>query len=126
MTGPCQTIGDYEFLGVVDKPKAGVTYKVRNLRTGEFEALRTLPGASYGDPESMERFLREIRIHARLAHPNIVEFHDAFQLDGRLVMTAEFVEGTSLAELCGRGALPTDQAIRGICDVLAALEEAHA
>jgi hypothetical protein len=52
---------NYEFLSIIDKPKAGVTYKVRNLTTGNFETLRTLPGASYGDPESLERFLREIK-----------------------------------------------------------------
>lgn len=126
MQDASQTVGNYEFLGVVDKPKAGVTYKVRNLSTGEFEALRSLPGASYGDPESQERFLREIKIHARLSHPNIVAFHDAMELDGHLVMTAEFVEGTTLAELCRQGQLSSDQAIQATCGVLAGLEEAHA
>jgi serine/threonine protein kinase len=121
-----QTVGNYEFFGVVDKPKAGVTYKVRNLMTGEFESLRSLPGAAYGDPESQERFLREIKIHTRLSHPNIVTFHDALELDGRLVMTAEFVEGTTLAELLSKGALPSSRAIQVICDVLSGLEEAHA
>jgi serine/threonine-protein kinase len=121
-----ETVGNYEFLGIVDKPKAGVTYKVRNLATGEFEVLRALPGASYGDPESRERFLREIKIHTRLSHPNIVAFHDALELDGRLVMTAEFVEGTTLAEHCSRGPMPPARAIRTICDVLSGLEEAHA
>lgn len=126
MTESRQTVGNYEFLGVVDKPKAGVTYKVRNLATSQFEALRALPGTAYGDPESLERFLREIRIHTRLAHPNIVAFHDALELEGQLVMTAEFVEGTSLAELCRRGPMPAAKAIQIISDVLAGLEEAHA
>jgi serine/threonine protein kinase len=126
MNEPSQTVGNYEFLGVVDKPKAGVTYKVRNLTTGEFETLRALPGTSCGDPESLERLLREIKIHTRLSHPNIVAFHDAMELDGHLVMTAEFVEGTTLAELCRRGSLPPEQAIQATCGVLAGLEEAHA
>jgi serine/threonine protein kinase len=126
MTEHSQTVGNYEFLGVVDKPKAGVTYKVRNVATGEFETLRALPGAAYSDAESLQRFLREIRIHTRLSHPNIVAFHDALELDGRLVMTAEFVEGPTLAELSRRFPLPTDRAVRTICDVLSGLEEAHA
>jgi serine/threonine protein kinase len=121
-----RTIGNFEYLGILDKPEAGVTYKVRNRTTGEFEALRTLPGASHGDPESLERFQREIRIHTRLSHPNIVAFHDALELDGQVVMTTEFVEGTALADLCQRGPLPMDQAIRAACDVLSGLEEAHA
>ena len=126
MTQPTQTVGNYEFLGIVDKPKAGVTYKVRNLTTGEFEVLRTLPGASYDHPESLDRFLREIKIHTRLSHPNIVAFHDALELDGHLVMTAEFIEGTTLAQLCRPGPLPSAEAMRVICDVLSGLEEAHA
>ena len=126
MTQPSQTVGNYEYLGIVDKPKAGVAYKVRNLATGEFEVLRALPGASYGDPETLERFLREIKIHTRLSHPNIVAFHDALEVDGQLVMTAEFVEGTTLAELCRRGPLSSAEAIRVIGDMLSGLEEAHA
>ena len=126
MTEPSQIVGNYEFLGVVDKPRAGVTYKVRNLTTGEFEVLRSLPGASYDDAESLERLLREIKIHTRLSHPNIVAFHDALELDGHLVMTAEFVEGTTLAELCRPGALLSTEAMRVTCDVLSGLEEAHA
>lgn len=126
MTQPSQTVGNYEYLGIVDKPKAGVAYKVRNVATGEFEVLRALPGASYGDPETLERFLREIKIHTRLSHPNIVAFHDALEVDGQLVMTAEFVEGTTLAELCRRGPLSSAEAIRVIGDMLSGLEEAHA
>ena len=119
-------VDKYEFLSIIDKPKAGVTYKVRNLTTGEFEALRTLPGASYGDPESMERFLREIAVHTRLSHPNVIAFHNAFELDGQLVMTAEFVEGTTLAGLCREGRLLSSEAVRVISEVLRGLEEAHA
>jgi len=126
MTETSQTVGNYEFLGVVDKPRAGVTYKVRNLTTGEFEVLRSLPGASYDDPESLERLLREIKIHTRLSHPNIVAFHDASELDGHLVMTAEFVEGTTVAELCRPGPLLSTEAMRVTVDVLSGLEEAHA
>jgi len=126
MPDSTQIIGNYEYLGILEKPRAGVTYKVRNLNTGELEALRTLAGACHGDPESLERFHREIRIHTRLSHPNVIAFHDAFELNGQLVMTTEFVEGTTFAELCRPGPLSPDQAIRAACEVLSGLEEAHA
>jgi serine/threonine protein kinase len=121
-----QIVDNYECLGIIDKPKAGITYKVRNLATGEIEALRTLPGATSRDPESAERLLREVRIHARLSHPNIVEFHDAFAIDGQPVMTTEFVEGPTLATLCQAGPLSQGAVIAIIVQVLDALEEAHA
>jgi len=123
---PPRSADTYEFLGIIDKPKTGVTYKVRNRTTGEFETLRTLPGASAFDPESRDRFLREIRVHTRLAHPNVAAFHDAFELDGQLVMTAEYIEGSTLAQLCAKGPLPILEAIRVVSHVLSALEEAHA
>src|SRR5215813_13874106 len=110
-----QLIGKYECLGIIDKPKNGITYKVRNVDTNEILSLRALPGAASRDGESAERLLREIRIHARLSHPNIVEFHDAFEIDGRLVMTTEFVDAPTLTELCrAGGALPPALAIRSI------------
>jgi serine/threonine-protein kinase len=65
-------------------------------------------------------------VHTRLSHPNIVAFHDAPELDGCVVMTTEFVEGTTLAELCRPGPLLSSEALRIICAVLSGLEEAHA
>ena len=125
MTQSGEIVGNYEFLGIIERPKAGVTYKVRNLATGEFEVLRTLPGASYTDAESLERLLREMRVHTRISHPKVVAFHDVFELDGQLVMTAEYVEGTSVALLCRPGPLPSSQAVGIAIDVLSGLEEAH-
>jgi serine/threonine protein kinase len=121
-----QVIGNYECLGIIDKPRAGVTYKVRNLATGEIESLRALPGTTSRDHESTERLLREIRIQTRLSHPNIVEFHDAFEIDGHLVMTTEFVEAPTLAELCKAGPLPVRDAVQTIAQVLDGLDDAHA
>jgi serine/threonine protein kinase len=120
-----QVIGNYECLGIIEKPRAGGTYKVRNLATGEIESLRALLGATSRDPEFTERLLREIRIQTRLSHPNIVEFHDAFEVDGQLMMTTEFIEGSTLAEICRVGPIPPRDAIRTIADVLDALEDAH-
>ena len=45
-----QVVDNYEFLGIIDKPKTGITYKVRNVETGELEALRALPGTTSSHP----------------------------------------------------------------------------
>lgn len=121
-----EVIGNYECLGIISKPRSGVTYKVRNLATGEVESLRALRGAAAGDAESAERLAREIRIHTRLTHPNVVGFHDAFELEGQLVMTTDYVGGRTLADLRREGPLPEAEAVRIMLQVLAGLEEAHA
>ena len=124
--GVSQIIGNYECLSLIDQPRSGVTYKVRNLITGEVEALRALAGAAARDPESAERLKREIRIHTRLTHPNVIAFHDAFELDDQIVMTTDYVEGPTLAELCRRGPLPSNRAVGIAMQLLDAIAEAHA
>jgi serine/threonine protein kinase len=121
-----EVIGNYECLGIISKPRSGLTYKVRNLATGELEALRTLPRGAAADAESAERLSREIRIHTRLTHPNIIGFHDAFELEGQLVMTTDYVEGPTLAQLCDGGPLAQSEAAGIVLRILEALEEAHA
>jgi eukaryotic-like serine/threonine-protein kinase len=124
--GVNEVVGDYECLAIIEKPRSGVTYKVRNRRTGELESLRALPGATARDPESSERLLREIRVHARLTHPNLIAFHDAFELAGQVVMTTDYLEGPTVAQLCNGRPLPPDRAAAIVIAVLRGLDEAHA
>src|SRR5215217_6247798 len=105
-----EVVGNYECLGIINKPRSGLTYKVRNRATGQLEALRALRGAAAADAEATERLSREIRLQARLTHPNLVGFHDAFELDGQLVMTTDFVEGPTLAQLCRERRLTGEEA----------------
>src|SRR5258708_1999369 len=43
-----------------------------------------------------DRFLREIRLSARLQHPHIVVVHDSGEVDGQLWYTMPFVAGGTL------------------------------
>jgi serine/threonine-protein kinase len=62
-----------------------------------------------------ERFLQEIEIAARLAHPHILPLHDSGEADGLLYYVMPYVEGESLRDrldrerqlpLCLRSLLP--------------------
>ena len=73
-----------------------------------------------------ERFLREIRIAARLTHPNILPLHDSGDVGGVLFYVMPFVEGESLRDLLRRvKQLPVDQALRITREVADALMYAH-
>ena len=106
-------------------PRSGTSYKVRNIIGDRFEVLRILPKDSQEDREQTERFLREIRVHARLTHPNIVAFYNASEIDGEFVMTTELVDGITLAQRLEMGPLPLDEAVRYTCQALSALAYAH-
>ena len=73
-----------------------------------------------------ERFLREIKVAARLNHPHIVPLHDSGQAGSLLYYVMPFVEGESLrARMERSGALPIEEAVEIARDVAAALDYAH-
>ncbi len=73
-----------------------------------------------------ERFLREIKVAARLNHPHIVPLHDSGQAEGLLYYVMPFVNGESLRGHIARvKQLPVDEALEIARDVAAALDYAH-
>lgn len=121
---PGQTVGGYEIVDVIESSRAGATYRVRNLVTQRMESLRVIPDVQ-GDQAKVDRFLREVKILAGLSHPNIVRFHTAVELEGRLVMTYELVEGVTLAQKLELGPMPVEEAVDLMKQLLRALEHAH-
>ena len=119
------TIGDYEFLDVVNSSKSDITFRVRNVHAHRVEALKVLHKSREDDQEFVARFMRQMKVHARLQHPNIVGFHDALELGGHLVMTTEIVEGPTLAQRLDLGPLPWRKALEIFSQVLQALAFAH-
>jgi serine/threonine protein kinase len=121
-----KTVAGYEVVEVLGGSKIGVAYKVRNVFAQRFEVLKILPKGVQDDDEQIARFLREIKVHARLVHPNIVTFYNAREIEGQLVMTTEFVPGITVAERLEVGAIAWRDALAYGNEALAALEYAHA
>jgi serine/threonine protein kinase/tetratricopeptide (TPR) repeat protein len=73
-----------------------------------------------------ERFLREIRLCARLQHPHILVVHDSGNADGQLWFTMPYVEGETLrSRLRREHQLPLNDALRIASEVAEALDYAH-
>jgi len=122
---PAQRIGDYEVLAVLGAGGMGKVYKVRNVITDRVEAMKIVLPNLAGQQEVADRFLREIKVLARLSHPNIAALITAFTEGNQLVMVMEFVEGTSLSSRVAQEPIPPAEAIGYIDQGLAALAYAH-
>jgi serine/threonine-protein kinase len=119
-----QTLGGYEFVDVLDTPVFGNSYKVRNLAQNRLESLKALPDDLHGKL-GLERFRREIKIHERLNHPNVVCFYKACEINGQLVITTELVEGISLRQRLGDKSLSLKEGIGYLRAALAGLGYLH-
>jgi serine/threonine protein kinase len=90
-------------------------------------ALKRLAENLARDEDLQRRFLREARLAARLAHPNVVRVFDVGEDDGRPFIAMEYVEGETLAELVAqRAPLPAAEAARLGMQMCAGLAAAHA
>ncbi|HEY4955892.1 MAG TPA: protein kinase [Gemmatimonadaceae bacterium] len=73
-----------------------------------------------------DRFLREIKVAARLNHPHILPLHDSGEANGFLYYVMPYVEGESLRSRLNRdGKLPLDEALYLARGVAGALDYAH-
>jgi serine/threonine protein kinase len=90
-------------------------------------AVKVLTGPRALDPRARQRFVREARIAASLAHPNIVPLHAFGAAEDALFYIMGYVEGETLGALLDReGRLSAPRARRIIRDICGALEYAHA
>ena len=95
---------------------------VRHDRTVALKVLRPELAESLG----RERFLREIRLAARLAHPHILPLYDSGEAGGLLFFVMPVMQGQTLRERLERERqLPVDEAVRIAGEVADALDYAH-
>jgi tetratricopeptide (TPR) repeat protein/tRNA A-37 threonylcarbamoyl transferase component Bud32 len=99
-----------------------LAHDVRHDRKVAVKVLRPELAATLGS----DRFLREIRIAAKLTHPHILPLHDSGDAGGSLYYVMPFIEGESLRNRLSRGGeLPIPEAVRLLRDVVDALALAH-
>jgi serine/threonine protein kinase/Flp pilus assembly protein TadD len=73
-----------------------------------------------------ERFLREIKLAAKLNHPHILPLHDSGEANGFLYYVMPYVEGESLRERLDRERqLPIEEAVHHARAIASALDYAH-
>ena len=94
-------------------------------RDGQKLALKILHPEVH-ESVAADRFLREIRLASRLKHPHIAPLLDSGERDWLVYLVTEFIEGSSLRQVLGRGRqLSVDDTLRLGCELLAALDYAH-
>ena len=123
-----ERLSHYRILAKLGEGGMGIVYKAEDEKLHRLVALKVLRSDVLGDEERQQRFLREARSAAAVAHPYIAGIYEADEADGTTFITMEFVEGQTLRSLLRKGALPVRDALRigtEIAEGLARAHEAH-
>jgi serine/threonine protein kinase len=116
----------YRVLGMIGAGGMGRVFKAEHLLMGRVVALKVPRPALVEDAAAVERFRREVRAAARLAHPNIVTAYDADQVGPLHLLVMEYVEGVTLDRLAAKsGPLPVADVRRWVRQVAEGLRYAH-
>ncbi|GAA2412533.1 Stk1 family PASTA domain-containing Ser/Thr kinase [Streptomyces glaucosporus] len=101
-------------------------YRALDTRLDRVLALKVMHPSLAADASFVDRFIREAKSAARLAHPNVVGVFDQGSDGSYVYLAMEYVEGCTLRDvLRERGALPPRAALEILEAVLAALGAAH-
>ncbi|MER6029093.1 Stk1 family PASTA domain-containing Ser/Thr kinase [Streptomyces sp. NPDC001851] len=101
-------------------------YRALDTRLDRVLALKVMHPTLASDGSFVERFIREAKSVARLAHPNVVQVFDQGTDGSYVYLAMEYVAGCTLRDvLRERGALQPRAALDILEPVLAALGAAH-
>jgi eukaryotic-like serine/threonine-protein kinase len=120
-------VGPYTIVSLIGRGGMGEVWLARRS-DGRFEgkfALKFLETYS-ASPTALDRFRREGRLLARLAHPHIARLVDAgVTTEDRPYLILEYVQGIRIDDYCAKHGLGVEARVRLILDVLGALAHAH-
>ncbi|MEC3913420.1 protein kinase domain-containing protein [Nocardia sp. CDC160] len=119
-------LGHYRLVELLGRGGMGQVWLAQDTRLEREVALKLLPAELATDADYRRRFEREARLAARLRGPHVVPIHAFGELDGRLYIDMELVDGSDLGKILREsGALTPARAVDLVTQVAEALDIAH-
>ena len=123
-----QLVGKFpnlEIQHLIGQGGMGAVYQARQTNLDRMVALKILSPHLNEHPAFAERFMREARTLAKLAHPNIVTVFDFGETDSMHYLVMEFVDGVNLRDTIESTQFSPVEALAVIGQVCDALQYAH-
>lgn len=118
-------VGRYTILDRIGSGAMGRVYRAQHQLMGRVVALKIIAPELLSNERVVSRFLREMRLVARLDHPNVVRAFDADRFDDNFYIVMEYVPGKSLGDFLKKGPLPPVEVIRYASQAALGLGHAH-
>ncbi|WP_329405145.1 protein kinase [Nocardia vinacea] len=121
-----EQFGKYRLDRLLGRGGMGAVWLAHDSETGRTVALKVLAEQVAADADYRKRFQREARLGSSLRHPHIVPIHGFGELDGRLYIDMEYIDGIDLAEMLTRvGTLTPTAAVDFVTQAASGLDAAH-
>jgi len=120
-----QTISHYRIIRRLGSGGMGVVYEAEDINLGRHVALKFLSKEFQGEPQALERFLREARAASALNHRNICTIHEIANDNGEQFMSMELLEGKSLDQQIGGQPVKVATLVKYGIQIADALDAAH-
>src|SRR5260370_36824281 len=92
----------YKLQDVIGDGGMARVYRAEDTRLDRTVAVKILREQFTNEPQFVERFKREARLAAALAHPNIVGVYDIGDEYGQYYIVMEYVPGENLKQITAR------------------------
>ncbi len=118
-------LGPYEIVAPIGAGGMGEVYRANDSRLDRQVAVKVLSAHLSASEEVRQRFEREAKTISQFSHPHICSLYDVGREGDTDYLVMELLEGESLADRLGKGALPTEQVLRYGIEIADALDKAH-
>ena len=119
-------IGNYIVLDRLGHGGMGQVFRARHRRMDRIVAVKVLAPWLTDDAMAVKRFHREVKLAAKLVHPNIALAHDADEADGKHFLVMQYVDGQDLDAVVREGGpLSVSRAVEVLTQAARGLEYAH-
>ena len=118
--------GRYEIRSHIATGGMASVFKTWDHRVERIVAIKVLRSLDKSDLRAVERFRREARAAAALAHPNAVTIYDFVEEMGQYFLVMEYIPGPTLKQVIGQQhQLPAREVLDIAAQVCAVLQVAH-
>ena len=118
--------GDYIVMEEIGRGGMGTVLLARHRRMDREVAIKILPVTALESETAVARFYQEVKVAAKLTHPNIVHAYDAGEHHGFHYLVMEYVPGHDLARVLEQiGPLPVGLAIDYVIQAAEGIQYAH-
>ena len=118
--------GDYVVIDKLGQGGMGTVLLAKHRRMDRLVAIKVLPVTVLESKDAVARFYQEVKVAAKLTHPNIVHAYDAGEHHGFHYLVMEYVPGFDLAEVLSQlGQVPLPMALDYLKQACKGLDYAH-